>query len=142
MKKFITAIIAASLLLVGSPATAQDPGRGREVIGKYIVLDVDTDNCYRTGRAHHCPVSDVHHIVEWEIQTVTIMRSPLWESGPYAKGAFIDYGQGPVVQLQGYQGWTPAGAPPIVLNAPDWGYTVDVSTGAWTSPDGSTGGLL
>ena len=61
---------------------------------------------------------------------------------PVAKGAFIDYGQGPVVQLQGYQGWTPAGAPPIVLNAPDWGYTVDVSTGAWTSPDGSTGGLL
>ena len=142
-------------LLAGEPyqinvRTAFEPGttityvaeetvgrRGREIQAKYIVVTPNTDNCFRTGKAFHCPVDDVNHIVGWDIPVVTIMRHQLWETGPYAKAAMIDYGQGLVPQLQGFQGWTFGGTPPVVLNAPDWGYEINVDTGAWISPGGN-----
>ncbi len=144
MKKLSALVITAALLLVGSPSSAQSGQEGRATLYNYIVVEVDANQCARTGWVLTCVPTEAHHIQDVEVDFVVLADLPVWsDNGPWVKNVAIDWCVGFSgtcdldVHSQGKTGWVQGGGVGVVVHAPAMGYTVDRVTGAWSTPTAS-----
>ena len=116
---------------------------------------VDESSCSDLGWSTTCLVQEADTWNNITVHYVTFApRLTQWtDNGVYVKNAVYMWCDDPgrsgcdttnSVQAQGKTGWTPKNprvdtlrTPPVLVHAPNLGYTVDMDTGDWTSTTAS-----